>query len=154
MLRKYQAKNSAGRKSVAAERYNPEEDDDEPLKVVPKSDEQRKRLKDVSDKIMLLNRLDEVKIFSAIPKLKIRTKEQLTNVINAMEERKIQVDDIVIKQGDDGDNFYVIDRYVKRFLNRLLTSTSAENTMFILIKKMVRNWCLRMMTSVSSANSL
>lgn len=94
MLRKYQAKNSAGRKSVAAERYNPEEDDDEPLKVVPKSDEQRKRLKDVSDKIMLLNRLDE---------------EQLTNVINAMEERKIQVDDIVIKQGDDGDNFYVID---------------------------------------------
>jgi cAMP-dependent protein kinase regulator len=94
MLRKYQAKNSAGRKSVAAERYNPEEDDDEPLKIVPKSDEQRKRLKDVSDKIMLLNRLDE---------------EQLTNVINAMEERKIQVDDIVIKQGDDGDNFYVID---------------------------------------------
>ena len=153
MLRKYQAKNSAGRKSVAAERYNPEEDDDEPLKVVPKSDEQRKRLKDVSDKIMLLNRLDEVKIFSLIPKFKIRTKEQLTNVINAMEERKIQVDDIVIKQGDDGDNFYVIDRYVKRFLNSL-TSISAENTTFILIKKMVRNWCLRMMTSVSSANSL
>ena len=61
MLKRYQAKNSAGRKSVAAERYNPEDDDDEPLKVVPKSDEQRKRLKDVSDKIMLLNRLDEEK---------------------------------------------------------------------------------------------
>jgi cAMP-dependent protein kinase regulator len=69
MLRKYQAKNSAGRKSVAAERYNPEEDDDEPLKIVPKSDEQRKRLKDVSDKIMLLNRLDEVRKSSMISKL-------------------------------------------------------------------------------------
>jgi len=33
-----------------------------------------------------------------------------------MEERKIQVDDIVIKQGDDGDNFYVIDRYAEAFL--------------------------------------
>ena len=61
MLRKYQARSAGGRKSVAAERYNPDEDDDdEPLKIVPKSDEQRKRLKDVSDKIMLLNRLDEV----------------------------------------------------------------------------------------------
>ena len=68
MLKRYQAKNSAGRKSVAAERYNPEDDDDEPLKVVPKSDEQRKRLKDVSDKIMLLNRLDEVKESSLISK--------------------------------------------------------------------------------------
>ena len=116
MLRKYQAKNSAGRKSVAAERYNPEDDDDEPLKIVPKSDDQRKRLKDVSDKIMLLNRLDEVKESSLFPKFKNRAQEQLTNVINAMEERKIQVDDIVIKQGDDGDNFYVIDRYAEAFL--------------------------------------
>ena len=77
----------------------------------------------------------------------------MTNVINAMEERKIQVDDIVIKQGDDGDNFYVIDRYAKDFLN-FLTSISAENTMFILIKKMARNRCLRMMTLVSSASLL
>ncbi|CAG5090781.1 Oidioi.mRNA.OKI2018_I69.PAR.g12719.t1.cds [Oikopleura dioica] len=94
MLRKYQARTGGGRKSVAAERYNPDEDDDEPLKVVPKTDSQRERLKEVSNKIMLLNRLDE---------------EQLTNVINAMEERKINVDDIVIQQGADGDNFYVID---------------------------------------------
>ena len=60
MLRKYQARTGGGRKSVAAERYNPDEDDDEPLKVVPKTDSQRERLKEVSNKIMLLNRLDEV----------------------------------------------------------------------------------------------
>ena len=94
-MKKYQNRTGRGRKSVAAERYNPEDDDDddEPLKggfqkfcfnlkfdkllnypnrellriflnslkVVPKSDEQRKRLIEVSKKIMLLSRLDEVK---------------------------------------------------------------------------------------------
>lgn len=93
MLRKYQSRTENGRKSVAAERYNPDEDD-EPLKIVPKNDLQRQRLQQVSAKIMLLNRLDE---------------EQLTNVINAMEECKIAVNEIVIRQTDDGDNFYVID---------------------------------------------
>lgn len=95
-LKKYQNRTGRGRKSVAAERYNPEDDDDddEPLKVVPKSDEQRKRLIEVSKKIMLLSRLDE---------------EQLRDVLNAMEERQVSEDDVVIQQGDDGDNFYVID---------------------------------------------
>ena len=49
---------------MAGERYNPEEIDTDPIKVVPKSDEQRKRLQNVSQKIMLLNRLDEVCILS------------------------------------------------------------------------------------------
>lgn len=94
-LKKYQSRTGRGRKSVAGERYNPEEDDlDEPIKVVPKSDEQRKRLQGVAQKIMLLNRLDE---------------DQLTNVLNAMEERHVAAAEIVIQQGDDGDNFYVID---------------------------------------------
>ena len=34
----------------------------EPVKIVPKSDEQRKRLQAVANKIMLLNRLDEVSV--------------------------------------------------------------------------------------------
>jgi len=60
-LKKYQSRTGRGRKSVAGERYNPEEDDDdEPVKVVPKSDEQRNRLQIASKKVMLLNRLDEV----------------------------------------------------------------------------------------------
>jgi len=94
-LKKYQSRTGRGRKSVAGERYNPEEDDDdEPIKVVPKSDEQRARLQIVSKKVMLLNRLDE---------------DQLANVLDAMEERQVIADEVVIKQGDDGDNFYVID---------------------------------------------
>jgi len=94
-LKKYQSRTGRGRKSVAGERYNPEEDDDdEPIKVVPKTDDQRKRLQVVSKKVMLLNRLEE---------------DQLTNVLDAMEERQVTAEEIVIQQGDDGDNFYVID---------------------------------------------
>jgi len=94
-LKKYQSRTGRGRKSVSGERYNPEEDeDDDPVKVVPKTDEQRERLKVVSKKVMLLNRLDE---------------EQLGNVLNAMEERQVNAGEVVIQQGDDGDNFYVID---------------------------------------------
>ncbi|XP_023243875.1 cAMP-dependent protein kinase type II regulatory subunit-like [Centruroides sculpturatus] len=34
--------------------------------------------------------------------------EQMQEVLDAMFERKVQPGDIVIKQGDDGDNFYII----------------------------------------------
>lgn len=37
-------------------------------------------------------------------------KEQLKQVLDAMFERKVQSGEHVIDQGDDGDNFYVIDR--------------------------------------------
>lgn len=33
----------------------------------------------------------------------------MQDVINAMFERKVAAGDYVIKQGDDGDNFYVIE---------------------------------------------
>lgn len=36
--------------------------------------------------------------------------EQEADVLNAMFERKVQPGDHIIDQGDDGDNFYVIDR--------------------------------------------
>lgn len=32
----------------------------------------------------------------------------MNEVIDAMFERKVVKDEVVIKQGDDGDNFYVI----------------------------------------------
>ena len=38
-------------------------------------------------------------------------------MLDAMFERKVQPGDHVIDQGDDGDNFYVIDRYVWHFEN-------------------------------------
>lgn len=92
----YKAKVGTGRKSVSAERYDPTEDDldDMTSKVVPKSDTQRKRLQQAASKIMLLNRLDE---------------EQLQKVLDAMEERKVSSNEVVIQQGDDGDNFYIIE---------------------------------------------
>ena len=38
------------------------------------------------------------------------TQEQINEVLDAMFERKVEPDEFVIRQGDDGDNFYVVDR--------------------------------------------
>lgn len=83
------------RKSVFAEHYDPAEDeDDEGPKVVhPKSDEQRERLSHAVRNILLFKSLD-------VP--------QMQEVIDAMFERKVKSGETVIQQGDDGDNFYVI----------------------------------------------
>ncbi|KAJ8301326.1 hypothetical protein KUTeg_020313 [Tegillarca granosa] len=72
----------ARRKSVSAEGYDPEADDDDgDNKIVyPKSDEQRKRLNEAVRHILLFRSLEPV-------------------------EPGVHV----IDQGDDGDNFYVID---------------------------------------------
>ncbi|PBC29607.1 cAMP-dependent protein kinase type II regulatory subunit isoform X1 [Apis cerana] len=85
------------RKSVFAETYNPEEDEeDEGLKIVhPKTDAQRERLADSIKHILLFRSLDE---------------DQMTDVLDAMFEKIVQSGEIVIRQGDDGDNFYVIER--------------------------------------------
>lgn len=34
----------------------------------------------------------------------------MTEVLDAMFEKKVKVGEYIIKQGDDGDNFYVIER--------------------------------------------
>jgi len=83
------------RKSVFAEAYNPEEDDEEAEKAVfPKSDEQRSRLSDAVQAILLFRALDPL---------------QMQEVLDAMFERKVSPGENVIVQGDDGDNFYVIE---------------------------------------------
>lgn len=92
---------STRRKSVFAETYNPEEDEDDDgtKPVYPKSDEQRQQLSEAVKNILLFRALD---------------KEQMQEVLDAMFERKVKKDELVIKQGDDGDNFYVIQRWVLR----------------------------------------
>jgi len=87
----------ARRQSVCAEAYNPDEesDDDEPAIIHPKTDVQRKRLNEAVKHILLFKSLEP---------------EQLNQVLDAMFEVKTGVDDKVIIQGDDGDNFYVIDK--------------------------------------------
>jgi len=83
------------RKSVFAETYDPEEDEqDEKPEVHPKSDSQRKSLLEAVKEILLFRSLDQ---------------EQLGNVLDAMFERAVDKDDYIIRQGDDGDNFYVVD---------------------------------------------
>ncbi|XP_059161439.1 cAMP-dependent protein kinase type II regulatory subunit-like isoform X2 [Physella acuta] len=84
------------RKSVSAERYDPEADDDQSYsKVVhPKSDDQRKRLQDAIKNILLFRSLDQ---------------EQMQEVLDAMFEKEVTPGQEIIRQGDDGDNFYVID---------------------------------------------
>ncbi|XP_078595681.1 cAMP-dependent protein kinase type II regulatory subunit-like isoform X1 [Branchiostoma floridae x Branchiostoma japonicum] len=83
------------RQSVCAERYDPDADDEDDKKVVhPKSDGQRTRLAQAVGNILLFKSLDP---------------EQMQEVLDAMFERKVTPDEHVIDQGDDGDNFYVID---------------------------------------------
>ncbi|EEB16092.1 cAMP-dependent protein kinase type II-alpha regulatory subunit, putative [Pediculus humanus corporis] len=84
------------RKSVFAEAYDPEEDEDDGERIVfPKSDEQRKRLADSIQNILLFKSLD---------------KEQMQEILDAMFERQVQPEEWIIHQGEDGDNFYVIER--------------------------------------------
>ena len=93
---KTQKQNRFGRRhSVAAERYDPEEDDDDDDRVVhPKTDEQRIRLSEAVGGILLFKSLEY---------------EQMQEVIDAMFEKTVNPGEHVIEQGDDGDNFYVID---------------------------------------------
>ncbi|XP_059843478.1 cAMP-dependent protein kinase type II-beta regulatory subunit-like [Hypanus sabinus] len=85
------------RPSVCAEPFNPdeEEEDVEPRVIHPKTDEQRRRLQDACKDILLFKNLDQ---------------EQMFQLLDAMFERFVEVGEHVIDQGDDGDNFYVIER--------------------------------------------
>uniref|UniRef100_A0A667X7Y0 cAMP-dependent protein kinase type II-alpha regulatory subunit n=1 Tax=Myripristis murdjan TaxID=586833 RepID=A0A667X7Y0_9TELE len=85
--------------AVCAEAFNPddEEEDTEPRVVHPKTDEQRCRLQEACRDILLFKTLDQ---------------EQFSEVLDAMFELLVQPQEHVIDQGDDGDNFYVIERGV------------------------------------------
>eukprot|EP00062_Callorhinchus_milii_P006134 gi/632946351/ref/XP_007888515.1/ PREDICTED: cAMP-dependent protein kinase type II-alpha regulatory subunit [Callorhinchus milii] len=88
----------ARRVSVCAEAYNPDEEEEEDTErriVNPKTDEQRHRLQEACKDILLFKNLDQ---------------EQFSQLLDAMFERKVEPSEHVIDQGDDGDNFYVIDR--------------------------------------------
>lgn len=78
-----------------AEQYDPEEEDDGDEKLIyPKSDEQRRRLGEAVKNILLFRSLDP---------------SEMSEVLDAMFERKVESGEIVIQQGDDGDYFYVIE---------------------------------------------
>uniref|UniRef100_A0A4W6ET07 cAMP-dependent protein kinase type II-alpha regulatory subunit n=1 Tax=Lates calcarifer TaxID=8187 RepID=A0A4W6ET07_LATCA len=88
------------RVSVCAEAYNPDDDEDddtEPRVVHPKTDEQRRRLQDACRDILLFKTLEQ---------------EQFSEVLDAMFEVLVKPQEHIIDQGDDGDNFYVIEKGV------------------------------------------
>ncbi|KAM4613763.1 protein kinase, cAMP-dependent, regulatory, type II, alpha, B [Polymixia lowei] len=87
------------RVSVCAEAYNPDDEDDETEARVlhPKTDEQRRRLQDACRDILLFKTLDQ---------------EQLSEVLDGMFEVLVKPREHIIDQGEDGDNFYVIEKGV------------------------------------------
>ena len=89
-------KRSYGRRhSVAAEKYNPEEDTDESPKIIhPKTDDERRILIETVKNIFMFRSLDSI---------------QISDLIDAMFSRVVDEDEVSIEQGDDGDNFYVIE---------------------------------------------
>ncbi|EDW08636.1 cAMP-dependent protein kinase type II regulatory subunit isoform X2 [Drosophila mojavensis] len=109
---------STRRKSVFAEAYDPEADDDDDgaTAVFPKTDEQRARLIESVKNVLLFRSLE---------------KEQMNQVLDAMFERKVQPGDFIIRQGDDGDNFYVIESGIyKVYINDKHISTYTHTGLF------------------------
>jgi len=107
-------KNDSRRVSVAAERYNPEDDDsdDEQFHIYPKTPEQRQRLRDAVCHNLLFRTLES---------------KQMDYILDAMWEKHVTKGEYIIQQGKliftnllkshvfhktgkDGDNFYAIDK--------------------------------------------
>ena len=82
------------RHSVAAEKYNPEEDtSDEPPVIHSKSEQEREFLHNAVAQIFMFRSLEQ---------------KQLECVLDAMFSRDVVDGDVIIEQGDEGDNFYII----------------------------------------------
>ncbi|KAF5369973.1 hypothetical protein D9758_001188 [Tetrapyrgos nigripes] len=84
----------ARRTSVSAESIAVDDHSNEPLPVFPKSEEQMRRIKASISSNFIFRDLDE---------------EQATGVLNAMQEMTTTKDQVVIRQGDVGDYFYVVE---------------------------------------------
>jgi cAMP-dependent protein kinase regulator len=82
------------RTSVSAEPILVDSESTEPLPVFPKTDEQLDRIKASTKDNFLFRGLDE---------------EQETGVLNAMQEIHVHAGAVLIRQGDPGDFFYVVE---------------------------------------------
>lgn len=84
----------ARRTSVSAEPIAVDSGHDDPLPVYPKTPDQLRRIKASIANNFIFRDLDE---------------EQETGVLNAMQERHVDKDEVVIRQGDVGEYFYVVE---------------------------------------------
>ena len=82
------------RTSVSAEPISVDSDNHQPLPVYPKTEDQLRRIKASTKNNFLFRDLDE---------------EQETGVLNAMQETQVTAGQVVIRQGDVGDYFYVVE---------------------------------------------
>ncbi|KAJ3192086.1 hypothetical protein HK101_007082 [Irineochytrium annulatum] len=86
--------NRGRRTSVSAESMAPTTDKDYVKVVIPKTDEQRSRIQSSIKNNFLFRSCDE---------------EQYADVVNAMSEKRVAVNETVIQQGGIGDYFYVVE---------------------------------------------
>lgn len=82
------------RQAVSADVYDPNKEADAKTVHYPKTEEQMKRLHEAAKNIVLFKACDV---------------EQLQEVLGAMFEKRVKPDEMLIRQGDEGDNFYVVD---------------------------------------------
>lgn len=87
------AKRRGRRTSVSAESGASMDKDFTP-RVIPKTDEQTRRIEEVVKSVFLFQAL---------------TREQLQKVVSSMEGREVSAGTDVITQGKEGDNFYVVE---------------------------------------------
>ena len=85
----------ARRTSVSAESIAVDSGSDEPLPVFPKTPDQIRRIRASIAKNFIFRDLDE---------------EQETGVLNAMQEIRVKKNEVVIRQGDVGEWFYVVEQ--------------------------------------------
>ncbi|KAI3660200.1 hypothetical protein MP638_004474 [Amoeboaphelidium occidentale] len=85
--------NRGRRTSVSAESFRPTEDTSDKI-FNPKSDEIKMRIASATSNNLLFRNLEP---------------DQKREVVDAMFERAVKKDELIIKQGDEGDNFYVVD---------------------------------------------
>ena len=84
----------ARRTSVSAESIPVDSETTEPLPVFPKTADQLRRIRNSIAGNFIFRDLDE---------------EQETGVLNAMQEMKVNANEVVIRQGDVGEYFYVVE---------------------------------------------
>lgn len=84
---------SLRRGSVSAESYKPSDEEYEKI-VIPKSNDAKKRIESAISNNLLFRNLE---------------KEQRNEIIDAMFEKKVAKGVAIINQGEEGDNFYVVD---------------------------------------------
>lgn len=109
--------NAERRTSVSGETLQPSHFDNwTPENYKEKTEAQLKRLEKSIGKNFLFNRLDP---------------DSKKLVINCLEEKHVEANDIIIKQGDEGDYFYIVeDGNVEFYVNDVRVSTSGPGSSF------------------------